>query len=210
MVEFSKIQNFLKNKHKFDTKKDVVKDIEGIFTPTDIKKQMDDDSVNYTRLLYQNSKKVNSSVIRVDRVTYISRVYLEIVSNSLREKVFNNIKSQGFVIENSNGNLIPNVSTKENIRKIHNMARKHKLDDYEKFLQKRESKLINYFANGDDIDIDNIEPTVHVINGGGLENDLFRYASLLWSIPVSNGYGRRVRFVVFDKYNDNIIGIFAL
>jgi hypothetical protein len=42
------------------------------------------------------------------------------------------------------------------------------------------------------------------------KSDLFRYASLLWSVPVSAGYGRRMRFLVFDDSNGKLIGLFAL
>jgi hypothetical protein len=39
---------------------------------------------------------------------------------------------------------------------------------------------------------------------------LFRYVRLHWSIPVSAGYGRRIRFLVFDESNGKLIGIFGL
>ena len=39
---------------------------------------------------------------------------------------------------------------------------------------------------------------------------VFRYASLHWSVPVSQGYGRRTRFLVIDEQNEKLIGIFAL
>lgn len=39
---------------------------------------------------------------------------------------------------------------------------------------------------------------------------LFRYASLHWSIPVSSGYGRRLRFLVVDGQNDKLIGLIGL
>ncbi len=43
-----------------------------------------------------------------------------------------------------------------------------------------------------------------------IESELFRYACLLWSVPVSQGFGRRVRFLVRDKQNGKLVGIFAL
>ena len=48
------------------------------------------------------------------------------------------------------------------------------------------------------------------VKSGTLESDLFRFATLQWSIPVSQGYGRRLRFLVKDSANDKLIGIFAL
>jgi hypothetical protein len=40
--------------------------------------------------------------------------------------------------------------------------------------------------------------------------ELFRFACLLWSVPVSRGYGRRMRFLVRDRSNGRLIGLFAL
>ena len=40
--------------------------------------------------------------------------------------------------------------------------------------------------------------------------DLFRFASLLWSVPVSRGYGRRLRFLVRDQANNKLIGLIGL
>lgn len=42
------------------------------------------------------------------------------------------------------------------------------------------------------------------------EELLFRYASLHWSIPVSSGYGRRLRFLVVDGHNEKLIGLIGL
>ncbi|MCR6654640.1 MAG: DUF4338 domain-containing protein [Opitutus sp.] len=39
---------------------------------------------------------------------------------------------------------------------------------------------------------------------------LFRLASLTWSVPVSAGYGRRMRFLVWDRSNNKLMGIIAL
>ena len=39
---------------------------------------------------------------------------------------------------------------------------------------------------------------------------LFRYVALHWSIPVSAGYGRRIRFLVVDDQNDKLIGVIGL
>ncbi len=42
------------------------------------------------------------------------------------------------------------------------------------------------------------------------EELLFRYASLHWSIPVSSGYGRRLRFLVVDDSNEKLVGLIGL
>jgi hypothetical protein len=42
------------------------------------------------------------------------------------------------------------------------------------------------------------------------EELLFRYASLHWSIPVSSGYGRRLRLLIIDDHNGKLIGLIGL
>lgn len=39
---------------------------------------------------------------------------------------------------------------------------------------------------------------------------MFRLASLTWSVPVSNGFGRRLRYLVWDRSNEKLIGLFAI
>src|SRR5690606_38864193 len=39
---------------------------------------------------------------------------------------------------------------------------------------------------------------------------IWSYAISHWSIPVTTGYGRRIRYFVFDKQNDKLIGIAGL
>ena len=45
---------------------------------------------------------------------------------------------------------------------------------------------------------------------GTRQAHLFRLASLTWSVPVSNGFGRRLRYLVWDGHNDKLIGIIAI
>jgi len=42
------------------------------------------------------------------------------------------------------------------------------------------------------------------------QRELWTYATSFWSIPVTTGYGRRIRFLVFDEQNNKLIGIFGL
>jgi len=43
-----------------------------------------------------------------------------------------------------------------------------------------------------------------------LEADLFRVATLTWSVPVSPGFGRRMRYLVWDEHHERLAGIIAL
>ena len=48
------------------------------------------------------------------------------------------------------------------------------------------------------------------IETGTWQGDLFRLAALTWSVPVSNGFGRRLRYLVWDENNDKLMGIIAI
>src|SRR5262249_23759063 len=41
-------------------------------------------------------------------------------------------------------------------------------------------------------------------------SSIFRLATLIWSVPVSNGFGRRLRYLVRDHQNGKVAGIIAL
>ena len=71
-------------------------------------------------------------------------------------------------------------------------------------------RFVEEIANGNEVHPENIRPYLVEAKSGTRTGDLFRFATLLWSIPVSQGYGRRLRFLVKDRANGKLIGIFAL
>lgn len=71
------------------------------------------------------------------------------------------------------------------------------------------NKVIGYFAQPKEIDILKISPYLVIVETEE-QRRIWAYASSFWSIPVTNGYGRRVRFLVFDKHNNKLIGIVGL
>jgi hypothetical protein len=74
---------------------------------------------------------------------------------------------------------------------------------------KYESSISEYLAVASDIEIMKVNP-VHVIVKTELHQRLWAYAKTKWSIPLTNGYGRRIRILVFDRQNDKLIGIVGL
>lgn len=74
-----------------------------------------------------------------------------------------------------------------------------------------EKQALPYFATPNEIDILNIEPVIVPVSSRDiLHSRIWSYALTLWSVPVSAGYGRRLRFLVFDKQNGKLIGLFGL
>jgi len=61
-----------------------------------------------------------------------------------------------------------------------------------------------------DICLEKIDPCLVPVEPNSRETLIFRAATLYWSVPVSEGYGRRMRFLVMDGSNQKIIGIVGL
>lgn len=99
---------------------------------------------------------------------------------------------------------------KEKIRRLHASQRLSRLNRENEFVTSWSPKLLEYFANGDEVVPEKISPVLEKIDSETWQSNLFRYASLTWSIPVSNGFGRRLRYLVWDEHNGKLIGIIAV
>ena len=78
------------------------------------------------------------------------------------------------------------------------------------FLSDRAPKLLQYFASGRDINPAAIQPKLERVYAKTWQADLFRLAALTWSVPVSNGFGRRLRYVIWDAQNEKLLGLIAI
>ena len=112
--------------------------------------------------------------------------------------------------KNCNGYFVDNELTKQKIRDLHAVQRREILEKNRSFIKKYGPALIEDFAIGKNLDPHAIEPELVEVQAGSREARLFRFAYLLWSIPVSQGFGRRLRFLVRDRQNGCLIGIFAI
>lgn len=130
-------------------------------------------------------------------------------SKILREKIIRSLRAQGFRIRQ--GNILPpRILSKDRIRELHQTAVRHKVERAQKALCRKETDLLQHFANGSDLDPLGIKPCLVEVLPNSTEELLFRYVSLHWSIPVSSGYGRRLRFLVIDEANQKLMGIIGL
>jgi hypothetical protein len=99
---------------------------------------------------------------------------------------------------------------KDAIRALHYQARATAIERAKPHLERYESRLIAHFATGDEVVPERIYPILREVKRGSRDELLFRYARLHWSIPVSSGYGRRLRFLVLDDHTDKLLGLFGL
>lgn len=123
----------------------------------------------------------------------------------LRGEIEGHLKAIGLNGSRSHGTL-----SKDAIRDIHRIHRKGARQRIRRALGKKIDLFLEEIANGDEVDPEKICPELFEARSDARTGDLFRFASLLWSIPVSQGYGRRLRFLVKDRANGKLIGIFAL
>jgi hypothetical protein len=111
---------------------------------------------------------------------------------------------------NGKGYFVKGDLSKDKIRELHLAHRQEVIDRNRDFVLEQGDELLEHFADGQDVDPTNIDPELVEVRAGSTEARLFRFATLLWSVPVSQGFGRRMRFLVRDRHNDRLIGLFAL
>ncbi|RST52635.1 Druantia anti-phage system protein DruA [Variovorax sp. MHTC-1] len=71
-------------------------------------------------------------------------------------------------------------------------------------------KYHSRFRNGSEIDPSKIKPVLKFVQRNHEWSDLFYATRSMWSMPYNKGYGRRLRFVIFDEYHEAVIGIIGL
>ena len=130
------------------------------------------------------------------------------IIDQLRADIVSHFQQLRLPALNGSGNN--GVMTKNGIRVSHSYQRNEIFQHEYKVLNPKLKKLLPYFANGEDVNPSIIDPELVPAISQKFTGYLFRLATLFWSVPVSPGYGRRIRFLVMDRSNGKLIGIFAL
>ncbi|MCX6814305.1 MAG: DUF4338 domain-containing protein [Candidatus Aenigmarchaeota archaeon] len=126
----------------------------------------------------------------------------------MRKNLMKNLRCQGFsIVKNT---LVFDSSSKENLRKLNSHSVEFVLEKNKWLIDKYDDTFLKkYIVDGKSLDPKNIEARIVQV-----EDDyhaaLFRWIKLHWSIPISAGYGRRLRYIVFDDTNGGVIGIIGL
>ncbi len=128
---------------------------------------------------------------------------------NLRDRIIRSLRAQGFRIRN--GAILPPTNlSKDRIRELHETAVEHRIERARDGLFRKEKELLRHVATGSEVVPSRIRPRLVEVLPQSDEELLFRYASLHWSIPVSSGYGRRLRFLVVDEHNGKLMGLIGL
>jgi len=125
--------------------------------------------------------------------------------------VLDTLADQGFKLTPS-GVLVPVPEDKEALRMLHLKAVQAQQARARGALETRERAFLKRIASGHEVEPRAIRPRLVVLDVGRSENALlWRWCSLHWSIPVSGGYGRRIRaLVVDDAHNGAVMGVMGL
>ena len=128
---------------------------------------------------------------------------------SLTRKVRRHLRMLGFSKSNE-GRLEIGGDDKDIIRALHRFQREDRIVANAAFISGRANQLLKHFASGTEIDPTSIKPVLKRVYAQTWQADLFRLASLTWSVPVSHGFGRRLRYLVWDAHNNKLIGLIAI
>ena len=112
--------------------------------------------------------------------------------------------------KNQDGHLETTGTGKDVIRSLHQAQRTGRIKSNREFLKENWPAALKHFASGAEIDPAKIKPVLKLVESGTWEGDLFRIASLTWAVPVSNGFGRRLRYLVWDEHHGKLIGLIAI
>jgi hypothetical protein len=125
----------------------------------------------------------------------------------------------GFV-ENLTGEILAAVGTfrnaevsgdKDYLRQLHVYAKRKSTEYQGPALQKLFAKHKTHFLPGSKIDPAKIAPKLRLVQDKSrTDMELFRLVRGMWSMPPNKGYGRRLRFIVYDEYHESVIGIIGL
>jgi hypothetical protein len=127
----------------------------------------------------------------------------------LKKLIVKSLRHQGFQVRGGRI-LLPDDLNKDKLRNMHKIAVDHRIERSKEGLFRFEPYLLKRLANGSEVTPEHISPRLIEVLPNSEDELLFRYASLHWSIPVSSGYGRRLRFLIIDEQNEKLIGLFGL
>ena len=128
---------------------------------------------------------------------------------NLKRKLRRHLHGIGFS-KSSSGELKIEGEGKDVVRSLHRVQREDRLRENQDFIAKKAPRLMPFFASGQDVEPNKISPVIERVSSGTKYGDLFRLASLTWSVPVSNGFGRRLRYLVWDENNGKLMGLIAI
>lgn len=96
---------------------------------------------------------------------------------------------------------------KNAIRQLHVLSKNLVSQDIYPDIWQLYNKHFDKFLSGRELDPERIQPSLKLVEAGSDWEEIFKVVRHTWSIPYSKGYGRRMRFIVYDEYHESVIGV---
>lgn len=131
-------------------------------------------------------------------------------ARTLRELIANEFAAQNWHLENGLFSPPTPAAGKDFVRESHRAQRIERAKSKLPLVTQHGSRLLQEFGEGGEVDPAKFSPILIPVAGDSFESRLFRFASLLWSVPIREGYGRRIRYIIRDNSNGKLVGLISL
>lgn len=133
-----------------------------------------------------------------------------LTQTNLKHKVVLVLKKQGYRIK-PNGVFVLKNDDRETKRKAHDLAKAERWTAHERFIVENVEFIKPFLIDGRSINVNKIDPRLIEIKSNSDEEKFFRWWNLVWwSLPYERGYGRQMRFIIWDKYHNAPMGLIGL
>ena len=126
----------------------------------------------------------------------------------LRDRILVQVKDMGFKV---NPHLRLTNHTKQTYRNVQLNAKEAQVSEHRNSLLQFVDTARKFCLDGCEIDPEKIDLKLRPVEQGTFESKLFFWWNLMWwSMPYQASYGRRMRFILWDKYHNMPFGLFLL
>ena len=129
--------------------------------------------------------------------------------SSLKRQIDDILQSQGYILS-KNGFFLADDAL-ESLRKTHSMSRKERVSKQAEFIRDNAKLIHGHMIDGRNLNVENISPKLIPITKSSDLEVLFRWWNYVWwSVPYEKAYGRQMRYIVWDKHHEAVIGLIGL
>lgn len=134
---------------------------------------------------------------------------IKISKKYLKKNLKTIFKKEGYSIIDSKLKL--KGEGQESKREVHALAKRERIKEHKQFIINKARLIRRHVLDGSKLDVDKIKPRLIEVKGNTKWEDIFRWWNIMWwSLPYERGYGRQMRFIVWDQYHKAPIGLIGL
>ena len=131
------------------------------------------------------------------------------MDHSLKQQIDESLQRQGFDLTATGFSLADHA--RDRLRQAHALAKRERIASQVDFIQDHTDLILSHTIDGQDLNIKDIHPRLIPVLPNSDWEVLFRWWNYVWwSLPYEKAYGRQMRYIVWDKYHQAIIGLIGL